>query len=78
MLRTLWKHRVEFYPYLAIYLFWFLGAFLGSFQVRNRPGIVALGLVTVPSIILITVATVRTWREIRDQEATGGHTVRET
>jgi|GEM_PF-1110449 len=69
MLKTLWRHRVEFYPYLAIYLFWFLGAFLGSFQVRNRPGIVALGLVTVPSIVLITIATVRTWREIRDREA---------
>ncbi len=69
MLSMLWKHRVEFYPYLAIYLFWFLGAFLGSFQVQNRPGIVALGLVTVPSIALITVAAVRTWREIRDREA---------
>ncbi len=64
MLSMLWKHRVEFYPYLAIYLFWFLGAFLGSFQVQNR-----LGLVTVPSIALITVAAVRTWREIRDREA---------
>lgn len=72
----LWKHRVEFYPYLAIYLFWFFGAFLGSFQVRHRPGIVALGLVTVPSIALITVAAVRTWREVRDREATRDLTLR--
>ena len=62
--KKIWKNRLDFYPYLSIYLFWLLGAFLNSFQVQNRPGIVTLGLVTIPSITLITIASVRTYREI--------------
>jgi len=64
MWSKIWKNRVEFYPYVSIYLFWFLGSFVSSFMVKNRPGIVALGLITIPSIILITIATVRTYREL--------------
>jgi len=64
MWSKIWKNRVEFYPYLAIYLFWFLGSFVSSFRVQNRPGIVLLGVVTIPSIVLITIAVVRTYREL--------------
>jgi hypothetical protein len=64
MLKKIWENRLEFYPYLSIYLFWFLGSFLSSFRVENRPGILALGLVTIPSLVLITVATVRTYKEL--------------
>jgi hypothetical protein len=64
MWRKVWKNRLEFYPYLSIYLFWFLGSFVSSFQVQNRPGIVTLGVVTVPSVVLITIAAVRTYREL--------------
>jgi len=64
MWKKIWENRLEFYPYLSIYLFWFLGSFVSSFQVQNRPGIVALGVVTIPSIVLITIATVRTYREL--------------
>ncbi len=64
MLRKILKNRIEFYPYFSITLFWFLGSFLSSFQVQNRPGIVLLGVVTLPSIALITVAAVRTYREL--------------
>ena len=64
MIKKLWKNRVEFYPYLAIYLFWFLGSFLSSFRVQNRPGIVLLGVVTIPSILLISIAAIRTYREL--------------
>jgi hypothetical protein len=62
--RKVWRNRIEFYPYLSIYLFWFLGSFVSSFQVQNRPGIVALGVVSLPSVLLITVAAVRTYREL--------------
>ncbi|MEW6443925.1 MAG: hypothetical protein AB1640_23515 [bacterium] len=62
MWKKIWRNRVEFYPYFAIYLFWFMGAFLGSLGIQNRPGIVALGVVTVPSLTLITIAAVRTYR----------------
>jgi hypothetical protein len=64
MLKKLWKNRVEFYPYVSIFLFWFLGSFMSSFRVQNRPGIFALGLVTIPSITLIAIATIRTYREL--------------
>ena len=64
MWRKIWKNRVEFYPYLSIYLFWFLGSFVSSLRVKNRPGIVLLGVVTIPSILLITIAVVRTYREL--------------
>jgi len=64
MWKKILNNRVEFYPYLAIFLFWFLGSFVSSFRVQNRPGIVALGLVTIPSVILISIATIRTYREL--------------
>jgi hypothetical protein len=64
----MWKkisgNRLEFYPYHSNYLFWFLGSVVSSIQVQNRPGIVALGVVTIPSVVLITIATVRTYREL--------------
>jgi len=64
MLRKIWQNRVEFYPYFSIYLFWFVGSFLSSLRVQNRPGIVALGLITIPSILLITIAFIKTYREL--------------
>ncbi len=64
MWNKIWKNRLEFYPYLSLFLFWFTGSFLSSFQVRNRPGIFALGVVTIPSILLVAIAAVRTYREL--------------
>jgi len=64
MLRKLWKNRLEFYPYLSISLFWFFGAFLSSLQVKNRPGIVALGLITIPALTLIAAAALKTYKEL--------------
>ena len=65
MLKKIWKHRVEFYPYVSIYIFWFLGSFVSSLQVKNRPGITLLGLITIPSIALITIAAVKTYKELQ-------------
>jgi hypothetical protein len=64
MWRKIWKNRIEFYPYFSIYLFWFLACFVSSLRVQNRPGIVALGLITLPSIAMITAAVVKTYREL--------------
>lgn len=64
MWKKIWENRLEFYPYLSITLFWFVASFMSSLLVQNRPGIVALGLVTIPSVVLITIATVRTYREL--------------
>ena len=59
----LWRNRVEFYPFFAIYYFW-LNTALASLQVKNRPGIVSLGLATIPSLVLITIATIKTREEV--------------
>ena len=64
MWKKIWENRLEFYPYFSIALFWFMGSFMSSFLVRNRPGILALGVVTVPSLVLITIAAVRTYKEL--------------
>lgn len=64
MWRKIWKNRIDFYPYLSIYLFWFLACFVSSLRVQNRPGIVTLGLITIPSITVIAVAVVKTYREL--------------
>ncbi|MBW1894706.1 MAG: hypothetical protein JRI91_13560 [Deltaproteobacteria bacterium] len=67
MIGKLWKNRIEFYPYIAIFFFWLVTALL-SLLVKNRPGIVALGLVTVPSVVLITIATIKVFVEILSDE----------
>ena len=64
MWSKIWKNRLEFYPYLSIFLFWFLACFVSSLRVQNRPGIVTLGVVTIPSLIMIAIATVKTYREL--------------
>jgi hypothetical protein len=64
MLKRIWENRLEFTPYLSITLFWFVSSFMSSLLVQNRPGIVALGVVTVPSLVLITIAAVRTYKEL--------------
>ena len=66
MWRKIWRNRVEFYPYLSIFIFWFLGSFVSSLKVQNRPGITLLGLITIPSITLIAIAAVKTYRELPD------------
>jgi len=60
MTKKLWMSRFEFYPYISIYFFWFSAAFMTSLAVKNRPGIFTLGLITVPSILLITIAFIKT------------------
>jgi len=64
MIKKLWLNRSEFYPYFTIYFFWLTAAFLTSLSVQNRPGIVTLGLITIPSILLITIAAIKTYVEL--------------
>ena len=69
MLKKIWKNRIEFYPYLAILIFWFLGSLVSSLKVQNRPGLTLLGLITLPSIALIAMAAVKTYRELPSEPA---------
>ena len=65
MWQVIWKNRIEFYPYLSLLLFWLFGAAFGSLVVQNRSGIVLLGVVTIPSIALIVIAAIKTYKELR-------------
>jgi hypothetical protein len=63
MLKKLWKNRLEFYPALVFIVWYLLAAALGSLGVQH-PGIGKIGWYTTPSIILLIVAVVRTYREL--------------
>ncbi len=77
MLKKIFRNRLEFYPYFVILFFWFVSAFLPSFAVKNRPGIVMLGVVTVPSIVLILIASVRTYKTLPETGTLPGPQERE-
>jgi len=62
--QRIWRHRLEFYPYISILLFWLFGSALGSLAVKNRPGIVTLGIATIVPVGLIIVAVIKTYREL--------------
>jgi len=68
MFRTLWKNQAEFYPYIAILYFWADTA-LNSLIVKNRPGIVVLGMITIPSVILISTAVIKTFIELKSNQS---------
>jgi hypothetical protein len=67
MLRNLWKNQFEFYPYIAIFLIW-LSTMGSSFLVKNRPGIVTLGLITIPSVVLLIIAVIKTIIELQSNQ----------
>jgi len=67
MANKLWTNRIEFYPYVSILLFWFLSSFVSSLKVKSPQGITLLGLITIPSVILIFMAAVKTYRELPDK-----------
>ena len=66
MTKKLWLNKGEFFPYLIIYLLWLGAGFMPSLMVKNQPGIVALGWVAVPSVILSTIAMVKSYLELHD------------
>jgi hypothetical protein len=49
------KHRVDYYPLIAIFSFWLTSAFLPSLIV-TRPYITILGVVTIPALVCIFLA----------------------
>lgn len=63
MWNKLWANRDEFYPYIALWLFWSGSCFGSAVIVKNRPGIMTLGLVTIPAIFLLILAIIKTYRE---------------
>jgi hypothetical protein len=60
--KRIWRNRIEFYPACSIFIWYAVGSFLSSLRVMNRPGIVTLGLITLPVVAVFIVAVRRTWR----------------
>ena len=64
-MRKIWKNRLEFYPYLAIFNVWFLGCYLASLGVQGKPGITKLGWITLPAVIAFIISVVRTYKGLK-------------
>ena len=62
MWKKIWRNRLEFYPALALFIWYTVGVALTSLGVQNRPGIRTLGWITLPSVAVFFVAVVRTYR----------------
>ncbi len=67
MWQKIWRNRLEFFPYLAIFFFWFFSSFLQSLSIKSRPGIVSLGLITIPPMCLVIIAAVRTYKTLPEK-----------
>ncbi|MEN6466417.1 MAG: hypothetical protein ABFD62_14690 [Syntrophaceae bacterium] len=63
-MRRLWKNRLEFYPAISLFFWYTVGSWLSSLRVQNRPGMVALGLITVPVVIVFFIAVVQTYKSL--------------
>ena len=62
--------RLDYYPLLALFLFWFFGAFSGAMQIKD-PALIKLGIVSVPAVVLIVLAVIRVrklHKEINDTQ----------
>jgi hypothetical protein len=67
------RNIIEFLPYITLLYIWFFACFLGSLTVQNRPGITALGFITVPAIALIIFAMIKTYRELPETGTAPGY-----
>ena len=63
-----WKNRVLFYPCLAVFLFWFFGAAVCSLLVTSRPSVIWLGILSLPSIILVFLAAKRIHQALAEEK----------
>ena len=70
-MRKIWKNRLEFYPAASLFLWYMVGSFLSSLRVLNRPGIVTLGWITLPVVIVYFIALIRTYRGLSSAIAPG-------
>ena len=55
-------HRIDYYPLIAIFLFWLTSAFLPSLIVA-RPYITILGVVSIPALVCIFLAVRAVYRK---------------
>ena len=61
------RNIVQFFPYLVVFYMWFVVSFLGSLGVKNRPGITALGLLTIPAVVCLIIAAIKTYKELPEE-----------
>ena len=52
------KKRLDYFPLVSLFCFWFFGAVLGSLQIGD-PAHIVLGLVTIPAVVLMLLAALK-------------------
>jgi uncharacterized membrane protein len=67
MFSKIWRNRIEFYPYISLFILGIFFTFLYSLAVQSQPGIVTLGVAAIPALLLIIIAAVKTYRELPDE-----------
>jgi len=67
MLRKIWRNRIEFYPAIALFIWYTVGVVLNSSLVKSRPGIGTLGLITLPSVAVFFVCVFKTYRGLTSE-----------
>jgi hypothetical protein len=61
------KRRIDYYPLIAIFLFWLTSAFLPSLIVA-RPYLTILGVVSIPALVCIFLAFRIVYRQHKDSK----------
>lgn len=61
-------NKVEYYPYLTLYIYLLLGGLGAAVKIQNQPGIVVLGFIAIPLFVITIVANVRTYGELKNSD----------
>jgi hypothetical protein len=67
MWKKIWKNRIEFYPAIAVFIWYTIGTALNSLAVKSRPGIMTLGWITLPTVVVFFVAVIKTYRDVTSE-----------
>ena len=67
MWKKIWKNRIEFYPAIAVFIWYTIGVVLNSSLVKSRPGIGTLGWITLPTVAVFFVAVFKTYRGLTSE-----------
>jgi hypothetical protein len=67
MFRKIWRSRIEFYPAIAIFIWYTVGVLLNSTVVKSRPGIGTLGWITLPTVLVFFIAVYKTYRGLTSE-----------
>jgi hypothetical protein len=67
MARSKADMRLDYYPVIAIFLFWFFGAFGASISTRN-PYLFAMGFVTFPAVAVMALSAYKIYKSHQQEK----------